>query len=242
MWDTPRGPRKLGGRERAAFVAALLSLFDHLKDAYESGDDFPVAVHVFNEIPLRDRAMLLLRVGEDVLGDGAAPEIQAWSAGTVAAVYCHLEGMVELEIDGQNLEEEEGDNHLPDWGIPKCDPSSRFTWRTFVHEAWMELCFPDCEEIFPDGEGDRQTPDSEDLEEWTSKIESLAGEVLEDADYEMEEDFMDLSAPQAAGAKDWFGIQGDYFTTAPPFLSREERQELLRFRDALLRETEPRVG
>lgn len=242
MWKTPRGERKLEGRERELFIKALLALYDMFREGEESGAAAPdVGVTVFDAIPLEDRAMAVLIVGEQVLGDGPGPGVRAWNAGTLGAIFAHLETLIELEIDSEDL----GDAALAKefeemgLGIGREEAGARFAWRKLIHDTWMDRCFPGVGIKFEKGEGDRQPLESKDLDAWTFKIEGLAGELLEDDDYRMET-FMDVMPGQAAAAKEYLGIERDYFTDVPPVLSSEEKERLRAFHGVLLREASGR--
>jgi len=222
MWQTPDGPRQLKGRERALFVETVLTFYDLLRDAEE--DDPPdVGVPVFDRIPIEDRRYVLLWVAEHALGEGPAPAVRSWSAGTLAALFAHLETMTELEIENDELLE---------------DGSPGTSWRKLVHAAWMEQCFPEIDVTFRKGEGDKQSLTSRDLDHWAFKIECLSGALLEDDDYAMEE-IMDIPPQRASAAKDYLGIANDYYTEPHPSFSERERARLTGFHRILLSEAAP---
>lgn len=220
MWDTPAGIRKFQGRERDLFIQAALSLHEHLSDAGEDGGGLELDIPAFDHISLSERLAVLLHVAGHILGDGPAPAAYAWNEASIAAVYFHIEVMIELEIDAETVTE------------PGEDP---VFWRRLVHEAWMDRCFPASEETWKKGEGNKQSVVSRDCDHWCFKVRCLAGEVLEDDDYAMDY-FMDVSPGRAAGMKDFLGIPVEYFTQAPPAFSHEEVASLDALRRALLAE------
>ena len=221
MWETSNGPRILLPRERALFLHGTLALRDYLPDADEDSDLPEIGISAFDQIPAVDRPHVLLWVAEHVLGDGPAPPPRCWSAGTIAAVFAHLDGRVELEIEDIDLES----------GIPRTE------WRRLIREAWIERCMPDIELQFPNGEGPQQSLDSRDLQEWRFKLEGMTEEILADSDYEVDE-ILDLSPEKAAAAKEYLGIETDYYTEAPPTFSPEERHRLDTLRKTLVSEAD----
>ena len=236
MWKSPRGTRKVKGRERDSFVESVLSLYDYVREAQDGGDESEVGVPVFDHLPPEDRGVVLLHVAEHVLGAGAAPDVRAWNAGTIGAVFVHLETMIALEIETEDFRDEglgEGPG-AEDFGFAgKEDPASRVCWRKLVHEAWMERCFPECDVTFRKGQGNRQPIESKDRDAWVFKVQGLEGELLEDDDYAME-GMMDAPAGKVAGAKEYLGIELDYFTEAPPVFPTKERKRLEAFHAALI--------
>jgi hypothetical protein len=223
MWQTPDGPRRLKGRERAVFVEAVLTLYDLLRDTEEHEDAPETGVPIFDRVPIEDRRYVLLWVAEHVLGKGPAPPVRSWSAGTLGAVFAHLETMTALEIENEALLE---------------DAPPTTTWRKLIHEAWMERCFPEIDVKFRKGEGAKQPLTSPDLDQWSFKIEGLSAALLEDADYAMEE-IMDIPPQRASETKEYLGISEEYYTEPHPSFSEQERQRLVAFHRGLLPEASP---
>jgi hypothetical protein len=220
MWDTPKGIRKLKGRERALFRAALLSLFDELRGATPE-DEPEFGVPAFDTIDLEERPWILLLAAEALLGDGEAPEIRAWNEGSLAAVYEWVRGALIAEIELRET--------------PGRAPRSRTRWRGFVHIAWMEVVYPEIGAPSPRGEGEKQSVGSRDLDEWLYKLELLREEVLHDDDSSMD-GLMDIPPEKANQLKEQLGIPEDYYTAIPPVLTDADRRRLEALYQALIEE------
>ena len=212
MWKTESGVRKLVGKERRLFMAGTSSLFSWLDDLHEIDEDWSSGSPAFDKIPIENRRWVLLLVAESLLGDGPDPSLGAWNEGAVLAVFTHLLDEVDVEIDNQAEETLDDPVYL----------------RSRIHEAWMEKCDKSEMAEFGEGEGPHQPLDSTDSDEWDSKIEFLADQILFDRDCESEV-FMDLNPAVAEMCQRELGIGKEYYVDIPPLLRAGDRKRLKDF-------------
>ena len=217
MWNTSEGVRKLLGKERRLFTSVTGSLFDWLGDLKEIDEDWQGGASAFDNIPIENRRWLLLWVAEALLGDGPAPSLAAWNEGAVLAVFRHLEEQLDVEFDLQDSSE---------------PPDEPVYWRSMVYEAWVER-FDEAEMVvFGKGEGPNQPVHSLDSDQWSSKIEFLADQILFDRDCEAEY-VMDAPPQVAEMSKRELGIDEEYYVGIPPLLKETDQERLEAFFRAL---------
>lgn len=114
-------------------------------------------------------------------------------AGTVDAIYRELQGIIEMEID--------------------MGEGTRF--REMVLAALDEKGYWDEVNSAQDPDAEADVPPSADccdFSEWEHLIDSLRTDVLEDYDFDMEGEFLDLPPDQVAVLKQTLNIRPDYFT------------------------------
>ena len=216
MWNTQDGIRKLVGKERRLFSAAARSLFHRLGELADIEVDWNSGSPAFDSIPIENRRWLLLLVAEALLGDEPDPSLGAWNEGAVLAVFNHLKEEVQFEIDYQ-----------PEGALD--EPAYM---RSRVHDAWMEHIDKTEMAEYGEEEGPHQPLDSTDFDEWDSKIEFLADQILFDRDCE-DETVMDLNPAIAEMCKQQLGIHEDYYVSIPPLLKGSDRKRLKSFLGAL---------
>jgi hypothetical protein len=184
MWPNSIGtPFILPPKHAAVFreAAADFSAYaDMLEDAGENGS-------VFERLTLGQKQLAILIVARALLDQAIEPpRITAVLAGTVAAIYEHVQTMVAVEI-----EEREGPTirrmllDALDENNTRCDPEPLA----------------------------RVSPTCPDMDEWWGIIESLRDTVLEDHDFNMEALFLDVPPEEAAALKALMRIDPDYFVT-----------------------------
>jgi hypothetical protein len=223
MWYTPKGDRKLQGRERALFVAGVVGLYEHLidEDMWDDNDGGPhTGVPVFDAIPIDARPYVLLHVAQQMLSDGESPELYAWNEGTIRAVFAFVESMCELEDEDSETEAASGRFHR------------------LVREAWEEVESRHAKE----GPVDTELEDGEGIElpgknDFTRMLDELMLDIFWDDDF-LDDVLPDVEPKHGKELKATMGIQEDYYTSVPKAVSKEDRRRL----DAFLSELERELG
>lgn len=198
MWRTSRGERALRGPEWALFREGLSSLWDRVEDSPDGEDDFfGLGVRAFDRLPKNQKLWLLAEVGRALKDEATpAPELTACLESAVAAVFRLILQEIELEIEGE---------------IETDDP---LCWRRLASEA--VAASEDAGED-DDGEGEEGgtplLPVSTDLDAWAVEVEHLSNLILwDDEDYEMEDEFLDVSPEEAEALRRRLRIDDRYFT------------------------------
>lgn len=97
MWHTSHGKRVLTGAEAAMFRSGLSSLLFYLED---TGDFWRTGVNVFDRLSRPEQLAALEQAASALLiKDVEAPKPTAVSEAAIAAVYRHVEGDLQVEID-----------------------------------------------------------------------------------------------------------------------------------------------
>lgn len=91
-----------------------------------------------------------------------------------------------------------------------------------LFEAAEEVCDPSSYEE----EWSAPRPKCREVTQWDDIIDMLASHVLWDADYDMEEFFMDASPELAEFQRQRMGIADDYFTDIPPDPTPEQMKKV----------------
>ena len=140
------------------------------------------------------------------------PELTAVSEAAVAVLFENVAQCIQIEIDFAD------DQEPCDDGI---DPTF---WRNLVLAAIedtdsKELGFmPTAAQPHPlaDPECQMPAPACEVLDEWEWMLETLENYVLWDADYAMDDLFMDVDAKTSRRRRQKLGINDDYYTAIAP--------------------------
>jgi hypothetical protein len=173
-----------------------------------------IGVGVFDCLSQAQKQATILEVAQALLDPNVKPpRVTAVRAGTVDAIYRELQGLIEMEID----------------------TGEETVVRSMVLGAMDEVGYwdPINSDLGPDEEPFlRPAPDCSDYAEWSPLVEDLLGEILEDRDFDMANDFLDLSPTQAAVLKENYNILPDYFSAVA---SDPTAEQLLRVRDQLKR-------
>jgi hypothetical protein len=137
------------------------------------------------------------------------PELVAANEAAVYAVFRHVYGEVEVEIDEAKF----------------ADADDLQDWRRLVLAARQEAHAD--EESDPDA-GEVEA-DSSDLDEWDMLIEGLADRILWDRDWEAEDDVVDLPPEAARAVHRLARIGDDYFVAAPDEPTEVQVSQAMRY-------------
>jgi hypothetical protein len=179
MWSNSVGtPLILPPKHATVFREAAADFSEYADFLEDAGDDETV----FERLTRGQKQLAILVVVRALLDPASEPpEITAVLAGTVAAIYEHLQTIVAVEID-----EREGT-----------------TIRRMLLDALNEMDYYQKEEPL--------SPECEDMDEWSEAVEALGDSVLEDHDFEMEAQVLDAPPEEAAAFKALMRIHPDYF-------------------------------
>ena len=192
MWQPLYDPLfVLPPKHAAAFRLAAGTFSDIVGwEAFEDDWD-DIGVAVFDNLTQHQKQAAILIVAKALLDpDCEPPDVTAVLAGTVDAIYLQLESTIELEI-GQET-----------------------SVRQLILEVMEEMDYwtqvnsglgPD-EEPFK-----KLAQDSEDMDEWQELVEAMRTEILDDVDFSMEHEFMDMPPDKAAALENQLNIDPDYF-------------------------------
>jgi len=195
MWEIfGAQPFVLAPKHAAVFRAAAVSLSDFVGWEECDNDYSDMGVAVFDKLSWGQKQFAILTVAKALLDPHVEPPtISAVLAGTVHAIYCQLECLIEIEaFHGgetsvrQMLLEPIADKHLS-------------------QEVDGVL----------DGDSEPITPlsaESDDLERWNDLVESLRTAVLEDYDFAIDSNIADMAPHQAAALMKLMNINPCYFT------------------------------
>ena len=195
MWENYFDePFVLKPKHAAVFRVAAACLSDAVGwDADEFEEDYSeMGIAVFDNLSRAQKQVAILTASKALLDPAVEPPtVTAALAGTVHAIYCELECLIELECDGE-------------------ETSVRQMLLKAIAETnyWEEVNDgrgPDDELVMP------LSADSDDLDRWGDLVESLRTEILEDYDFEMDRDIADMDPKHAAELKKNLNINPDYF-------------------------------
>ncbi len=205
-------PFVLPPKHAAAFRMAAASLSDAVGWEQWEEDWSSNGVGVFDNLSQAQKQATILEVVQALLDPKTKPpRVTAVRAGTVDAIYRELQGRIEMEID----------------------TGEETVVRSMVLEALDEVDYWDLinTDLEPGEEPFlRPAHDCADYVEWSPLVEDLLAEVLEDSDFNMANDFLDMSPSVAAVLKKNFNILPDYFSAVA---SDPTADQLLRVRDQL---------
>ena len=184
-------PFVLRPKHAAAFRLAAAMFSDCIGWEHWEDDWDATGIAVFDCLTQHQKQAAILIVAKALLDpECEPPDVTAVLAGTVDAIYIYLETSVELEI-GHETEV-----------------------RQMILEAMDELDYwMDVNASLPADEEPeaRPAPDSADIKEWAFFVDVLRDEILDDYDFSMEEEFMDMPPDEAAALKNQLNIKPDYF-------------------------------
>src|SRR5215207_9979609 len=169
MWRTPGGERVLTAGEWALLRAGLARAWDAVEAARDTpGGPGPTGVRVFDSLQHGQQIGLLALVGRGLSGARVpAPPLTAATEGAVAAVFAVLRAGLDLDLAAA--------------GLPGFDPTGV---RRLILGAVADA-------------GGRDDPPpavtESDPGEWELLLEELQSRLFWDADWEMADDFLDLS-------------------------------------------------
>ena len=197
MWHTPDGVRTLEGPEAALARAVIYEMVHDVTLEVDSPQGWSYQVPAYDDLQWRQKLAMLARVGSALLSpDVPPPELTALNEATVAALYECVRQRLGVELE-YAANEPEGE--------------FRTCWRELVRATLdeEELTDPETGEVVLSIECD-------DLDEWELQVECLSDHVLWDADYAMEEEFLDAAPVASRRLKYDLGIPDDYFTDVAP--------------------------
>jgi hypothetical protein len=203
-WRTSRGKRVLTGTERELFLTAFGSLVDDIR-AELAGHRDPVefGIAVFDRLQPWSKLAVLAEVGSALIHKTPkCPKRSAVSEGAIAAVFCQMHVLIEIEIDIAS----------------DTDHEDRFIFRKQVHAALEELC----------PKADRPAITCGDVNQWYYALQTLSDRILWDQDYLTADVFMDLNPDDIQDARKWTGIDQEYVTAIAPDPHEAERLLLLK--------------
>ena len=150
--------------------------------------DMEFGVIPFDELQRNQKLLVLYKSARGLLHpDEPVPKLNAFIESAVAAVYEHAKDQVYQEIDN------------PDFSA---EPTF---WRRLVLDAVRDQASP--------GEPPHETDCDKDT--WTILVECLAGFVLWDNDYELQES-LDLPPEKSQRFHELLGMSDEYYTDVPP--------------------------
>ena len=185
MYHTPDGDRILLGAERRLFVESLAALVDLL--ATDADDDIILNVISFDELQPNQRLLVLYRSARGLLRpDEPPPKLTAFIDSAVATVYEFAKAQVEQEIDAAEFSEEVT------------------SWRRLILAAAQQQSVS----------GELPDDTNEDMQVWGELIEDLAGRVLWDYDFALQ-DSLDLPPEESKRLRSVLGVADGYYTDVP---------------------------
>ncbi len=193
MWHTAAGDRTLTGAEAILLRESLGHVVDMIERDADIDESWPFDIPVFDSLAWQQKLALLANVAAALFRkDVPMPELTAVSEAAVAVLFENIAQCIQIEIDFAH------DLEMCDDGL---DPAF---WRKLVLAAIedtdsKELGFiPTAAQPHPlaDPECQMPAPACEVLDEWEWMLEALENYVLWDADYAMDELFMDTAVGQ----------------------------------------------
>ncbi|MFO1002864.1 MAG: hypothetical protein U0936_21240 [Planctomycetaceae bacterium] len=203
-WRTSRGKRVLTGTERELFLTAFGMLVDEIRaELAGHRDPAEFGIAVFDGLQPWSKLAVLADVGSALIYKSKeCPKHTAVSEGAIAAVFCQMHDLIQIEIDMES----------------DTDHEHRFLFRKQVCSAMAELC----------PKADRPEITCGDINEWYYALQTLSDRILWDQDYLTADAFMDLDPDGTKDARKWSGIDQEYVTAIAPDPSESERLLLLK--------------
>ena len=192
MWQPLYDPPFVLAPKHAAAFRIAAGTFSDFVGWEHWEDDWPgIGIAVFDNLTQHQKQASILMVAKALLDPACEPpDVTAVLAGTVDAIYVNLESLIELEIG-----HEARVRQLVLEAMDECD-------------YWNDVN----DGLEPDEEPvTRPEPACDDLDEWKELIEALRSEILEDYDFEMESEFIDMPPDAGAKLKRELNIDPDYF-------------------------------
>ncbi len=214
MWHTSAGLRALAGAEARLIREAVDSMADTICMNVDQGELQEFGVSAFDRLEPAQQLAMLCDVVEALLSETReAPELTFLNEAAVAAIYQTLYHNVELEIESTEV-------------------SDSTAWRAIIRNASVET---DAADGSPrDAECPVPELSSRDLNDWSLEVGILASRVLHDADWEMEDLFVDQPPDASRALKQLIAIDGDYFVAVPPDCDEDDVELLLKRLRAVL--------
>ena len=165
----------------------------------------------FDRLTAGQQQAVLGTVGRALLQTQApAPRVTAVLAATVRAIYDTLFSLIETDVRSED--------RPPDLRQQVLAALEEINYWSQVRDGRTTQEPP----------SDPIAPGCDDLEQWANLIDVLREEVLEDEDYALEDNLIDLEPRTAAAMKHLLAIDRDYFISVPEDPTPERLVELLR--------------
>ena len=157
----------------------------------------PLDVPSFDRLTVGQKQSVLLAIAQALLDpDAEPPDVTAAVAATVDTVHNYLRFLVAEEIESR-----------------RSTKLRELLLQAMQQDAYWEEVN---DGLGPDEEPEVPPPaDSKDMEDWDHFIECLCEDLLEDYDFSMEDEFLDMPPEAAAKLKKNLNIASDYFVAAP---------------------------
>jgi len=198
LWGEP--PFVLPPGHAALFREAALHVLEEIDT--EDDDWTPIGTAVFDDLSPGQKQAALLTVARALLDvDTEPPSLTAPLAATASIIYRVADGLTDEEI--------------------AAGETTRI--RAMLLAAAAEVDF------FRDEADQPEEPlpvDSDDYSAWSVIIEVLEDEILEDRDFSMADDFLDMPPDQVAVLKKTMNIDPGYFTAIVEDPDPERLREL----------------
>jgi hypothetical protein len=228
MWWTERGDQVLRGAEWELFRTGLTDVWDWIEESIDEPGGLVTGVDAFDRLQPNQQLALLALVGEALRDEAEpGPDLTMNTEATVAAIFEHIAGQVQCEIDMSADPETDGE----------------FTdWRELVLAAYREAVGDEegsakaspagqpngADEDSDDEDSDDEEPDdsvwsppdvtSRDQSDWEFLIlEYLADRILwGDGDFIMDDCFLDADPSWKMAMMEEMGIASDYYLAVAP--------------------------
>jgi hypothetical protein len=215
MWHTYLDPPfVLPPKHAAVFRIAAGMLSDFI--GWESWeDDWPgMGISAFDTLSQFQKQAAILAVAKALLDPKTdPPTVTAALAGTVHGIYVHLESSIEMEM-GHETEVRQ----LILESLDECDYWNDVNSGLEPGEKPVKRPLAACR----------------DMAEWGEFVEALRTIILEDYDFSMEKEFMDMPPDKAAALKRQLNIDPDYFVAVVEDPTPERVAEIRRELHSLL--------
>lgn len=221
-WPTDIGERYLTGQEARLIRKAVDSMHDAVAAELDGGsdeDDIPYGIPEFDQLTPAQKLAMLTEVTHHLLEPTEpTPVPTSLMAGTVAAIFSAVDGMVTSEIAADDQLRRD-----PDVG----SLLNLHYWRTLVLDVAHENGW---------GPGDLPSVKSGDYDAWYRVLDSIISRVLPNNNYTKAPDVLDASPEAAQRYREEHGIEEEYFVSVAPDPKGSELQTIREVLRALCRD------
>ena len=208
MIVTPDGTRMLGGVTRDLYRGAIGTMLDWLvTECRGETGPWTYGIDWFDQWEPYQRIWLIEVVAKSLLTTTPPPPRWAIFEATLDAIAAELRGLVQLEINGEDVSRPGNSGALGDSGIPASEPQ---TWR-------QQLVAAAVGEVEID-------PGSTDMSSWHRIIGRVADRVTGPLSYIDIERFRDGDPVAVQAYLRRRGLPEDYLVAIPPMLSVDRAQ------------------
>jgi hypothetical protein len=208
MWPRSFNPPLILSAAQAAVFRRSVASLSEFVGWQEGEDDWEDSDGVFARLSQGQKQAAILQVSKALLDPNVELQlVSAVMAATVDMIYQELHALLETEISF------EVETRVREMILRAMDEA----------DHWNEVN----DSLEPDEEPvERLGPENVDVEEWSFLIECLEEEVLEDYDFDMEQNFVDIPPEQARLLKKQMNIGHDYFVATVEDPSPERLAEI----------------